>query len=58
MATKKLIWVGDIKAEAENLLRVIEVVDAPEFGEADRCIRKAKEKLEEAVMWAVKGATA
>lgn len=48
--------VGLVKAEAAGLLSILEAVQ--DAGGDTRCIATAKTKLEEAVMWAVKGITA
>lgn len=57
ITTEQMARVNYIKAEAQKLAEVIVDVDNKKLNADQRCINNALEKLEEAVMWAVKGYT-
>jgi hypothetical protein len=48
------LWIGKIKEQAEVLESMFDDINTPDMG---REIAVAKTKLEESIMWAVKGLT-
>lgn len=50
--------IDNIKTAAEQMLGTLEYIPSEERSERSRSMNLARTKLEEAVMWAVKGITA